>query len=469
MIVRQKPKEGGMAEMIAISLPMVVSSACDTVMVFTDRLFLARLDPELMNAVMAGGLASFVMGSFFVGLLGYTTALVAQHLGAGRKRDCAVVATQALFFAALAYPLILLARPLAYEGMARMGLPEEQLSAQILYLDILLYGSIFGLARTALSGFFSGIGRTRVVMVASFASMIANVGFSYLLVFGALGFPQMGIRGAAYATIISGALGFVILAVAYLSRRNRAEYDIGSSFRFDRVLAGKLLRFGSPTGAEIFLNVLAFNIMIMVFHSLGPVAATATTVVFNWDFVSFVPLMGIGIGVTSLVGRFMGAGRPDLAHRSTLAGLKLGLIYSFCIFVLFAGFPGPLVEVFRPIGHSPVFDEAAPTAIFMVRMAAVYVMSDTLLCIFISALRGAGDTRWAMFASVALHWMMLAALTVLLRVFHVSPETGWVAVVFFFLLFSSIVILRYRQGKWRSLRVVEPTIPAEVLSLAREG
>lgn len=458
-----------MAEMLAISLPMVVSSACDTVMVFTDRLFLARLDPELMNAVMAGGLTSFVMASFFVGLLGYTTALVAQHLGAGHKKDCAVVATQALLFAALAYPLILGARPLAFAGMARMGLSEGQLSAQILYLDLLLYGSIFGLGRTALSGFFSGVGRTRVVMAASFASMVVNVGLCYLFVFGAFGFPRMGIRGAAYATILSGALGFLILAAAYLGRRNREEYSVRSSFRFDRALAGKLLRFGSPTGAEIFLNVLAFNLMIMVFHSLGPVAATATTVVFNWDFVSFVPLMGIGIGVTSLVGRSMGAGRPDLAHHSTLAGLKLGSMYSFCILVLFAGFPGPLVEVFRPAGPSPVFDEAVPTAVFMVRMAAVYVMSDTLLCIFISALRGAGDTRWAMFASVTLHWTMLGALTLMIRVFHVTPEAGWVTVVLFFLLFSATVILRYRQGKWRSLRVVEPPIPAEVLSLAREG
>jgi len=467
--VSNRPVEGSLAEVVSISLPMVVSGACDTIMVFTDRLFLAQVDPELMNAVMAGGLTAFVMMSFFIGLLGYTTALVAQYLGAGHPRKGAVVVTQAVLFAFLAYPLILLLRPLAFRALAGMGLTEQQLVPQTLYLNLLLYGSILSLLRAALNGFFSGIGRTRMVMLSSLAAMVVNVLLCYLFVFGALGFPRLGIRGAAYATLTSSALALFILVGAYLARRNRDEYGVHSSFRWDPAIAAKLFRFGSPTGAEIFLNVLAFNLMIMNFHSLGPVAATATTVVFNWDFVSFVPLMGLGIGVTSLVGRYMGRGRPDLAHRSTMAGLRLGLIYSFGIFILFVGFPEPLVDVFRPREASSIFDAAFPTAVFMVRMAAVYVMSDTLLSIFISALRGAGDTRWAMFASVILHWAMLGALTLLLRVLRVTPEAGWVAVVFFFLLFSATVVLRYRRGKWRSLRVVEPPLPTEILSQAREG
>ncbi|MFA5063481.1 MAG: MATE family efflux transporter [Candidatus Omnitrophota bacterium] len=456
-------KEGGMAEVLAISLPMVISYACDVVMVFTDRLFLARLNPELMNAVMAGGLASFMLMSFFAGLAGFTTALVAQHLGAKRKRDCSVVLTQALIFSCCAYPLILISRPAVYWLFSFIGVEKEQLGPQITYFNILLYGSIISLMRMSLSGFFSGIGRTRIVMVASFAAMLVNVVLGYIFIFGKLGLPAWGIRGAAYAAILGSFAGLLILLVAYFSAHNRREYNIENSFRFDRNLAGKLLYFGSPTGFEMFLNIIAFNTMVMIFHSLGPATATAATIVFNWDFVSFVPLIGIEIGVTSLVGRHMGAGHPEKAHRSTMSGLKLGIIYSTFIFILFVGFPDMLVNVFQPAAASAIFASAAPTAIFMVRLASIYVLVEAMLCIFVGALRGAGDTLWAMRMSVILHWLLVAVLALVLRVLRLSPEIGWAMVVFFFLAFSGFVLLRYRQGKWRSMRIVEPVVPPEII------
>lgn len=452
-----------MAEVLAISLPMVISHACDTVMIFTDRLFLSRINPELMNAVMGGGLTSFMMMSFFVGLMGFTTALVAQYLGAQRKKSCSVVLTQALIFSVFAYPIILALRPAAYWMFSFMGVGAEQIGPQKIYLNILLYGSIVSLMRVSVSGFFSGVGRTKIVMVASFVAMLTNVGLDYVLIFGKCGFPALGIRGAGYATVLGGVVGLSVLASAYFQARNRKKYGVGQSFHFDRRLAEKLWRFGSPTGLEMFLNIVAFNTMVMMFHARGAVIATAATVVFNWDLVSFVPLIGIEIGVTSLVGRYMGARRPEKAHRAVMSGLKLGMFYSAVIFILFVGFPGKLVEVFRPDGESAVFVAAIPTAVFMIRLASIYVLVETMLCVFIGALRGAGDTVWAMRMSVTLHWVMVAVLALLLRVWQLPAEVGWAAMVFFFLVFSGFVFQRYREGKWKNIRVVEPTTPVEII------
>jgi MATE family multidrug resistance protein len=310
-----------------------------------------------------------------------------------------------------------------------IGVGREQAGPQSVYLTILLYGSIVSLLRMSLSGFFSGIGRTRIVMIASVAAMVTNVVLDYAFIFGKLGAPAMGIRGAAYATIAGGAVAVAILCGGYLSARIRREYSIAASLRLDRALLGKLLRFGSPTGFEMCLNIFAFNAMVMMFHSLGAWQATAATVVFNWDLVSFVPLMGIEIGVTSLVGRYMGASDPDTAHRAVMSGLKAGMCYSAVIFVLFTGFPHMLVNVFRPAGESAVFTAAVPAAVFMVRLASVYVLVEAMLSVFIGALRGAGDTLWAMRMSVTLHWLMAAALAFVLRFLRLSPQAGWVVMV----------------------------------------
>jgi MATE family multidrug resistance protein len=445
---------GGVRELLAIALPMVVSHACDTVMTFTDRLFLSRLGPEQMNAAMAGGLSCFMMTTFFLGLTGYTTALVAQYLGAGRKRRCAVAVTQAMLVVVAAWPLILLARPLVHWLFEIAQIAPQQLAPQRTYFDILLYAVGVSLLRNCLSSFFSGIGRTRVVMLSAITAMVVNIGMNYVLIFGKFGLPALGIRGAAYGTIIGGICGLGVLVAAYLRRGNRREYDVWHSLRFDGEAMKKLWWFGYPAGVEMFLNLVAFTAMILTFHAHSLATATATTIMFNWDMVSFLPLIGLEIGVMSLVGRYMGAGSPDTAHRAAMSGLKSGWVYSAAILILFMFFPNQLVEVFRPAHDDPVFVQAVPTAVFMIRLASVYVLIEAVVIVFVGALRGAGDTFWAMCISVALHWLLVPILFVILHVMDLTPEVAWMALVFTFLVFSGLFFLRYRSGKWRTMRVV---------------
>ena len=442
-------------EMVIIAFPMMVSMACDTVMIFTDRVFLSRLSPELMNAAMGGGLTSFMMLSFFFGLIGYTTALAAQYLGARRKDRCAVVLTQAVIIALLAYFPVLLCRPLAHGFFHLMGVPAIQLGPQKLYFDILLYGCIITLLRHTFSSFFSGIGRTRVVMGAATTAMIVNVILNYIFVFGKFGCPAMGIQGAAYGTLIGSASGLGVLITAYFSRKIREEFGVLRALVLDRDVLGRLWKFGSSTGIEFFLNILAFNALVLIFHANGPVTATAATIVLNWDMVSFVPLIGIEIGVTSLVGRAMGAGDPDKAHQAAMAGVRLGAVFSAPVFLFFVFAPGLLVNVFRPDVPVETFLAAVPLATVMIRMAALYVLIESLFLAMIGALRGAGDTRWAMFLSVAVHWVSAIALFIALRVLHWNAIGAWACVVVVFVLGAIGLWLRYRDGKWRTMKVVD--------------
>jgi multidrug resistance protein, MATE family len=455
---------GGVHELLAIALPMVVSHACDTVMVFTDRLFLSRVGSEQMTAAMAGGLTCFTVMTFFLGLTGYTTALVAQNLGAGRQDKCAVVTTQAVLIALAAYPLILLARPLIHWVFARTGIPQTQLIPQIQYFDIIVYATVVGLVRNCLSSFFSGIGRTRIVMVAACVAMTVNVGVNYVLIFGKLGFRAWGIRGAAIGTIMGGVCGLGVLLSAYLGPRIRRQFGVWQSLYFDRDSMRTLCRFGYPAGVEMFLNLLAFNAIVLAFHSHGPATATAVTVMFNWSMVSFVPLIGIQIGVMSLMGRYMGAGQPDIGHRATISGLKSAWVYSAVILVLYVCFPRQLIGIFDPGPDDTVFVQALPMALTMLRVMALYVAVEAIMVVFSGALRGAGDTFWAMVVSVSIHWSLLAVQVIALYGLKQSPQAAWTALVITLLACSSLFYWRYRSGKWRHIQVV----PSQAEALATD-
>ncbi len=446
--------KGGIIEMLLVALPMFASMGCDAIMTFTDRIFLSRLSPDHMNASLGGGVYLATFTIFFTGLLSYSTALVAQYLGAGFKSRAAVTTFQAILIALISYPILLITTPIAKLVFQYMDIPANQLPLQIEYFSTLLWGSIFLLLRTALSSFFSGLGRTKFIMIAAIASLITNVVSNYLLIFGKFGFPQLGIRGAAIGTNIGAFVGVVILFMIYFSKKNRIDFQIMRSFKFNPEIMKKLLWYGLPQGFESFMSLSAFTTMILLLHSEGEIAATASTIMFNWDYVSFMPLIGIQIAVTSLVGKYMGARDIKSATKVAYSGVKTGLAYSAIIFLLYVFSTDILVNFFKPAEVSATFNQAFPMAKAMLRLATVYVLADAVTVAFVGVLRGAGDTHWTMFAFIIMHWLAVANLFISLKVFNASPVTGWGVLVFTFLSFSLVLYRRFKNGKWKTLDII---------------
>ena len=142
------------------------------------------------------------------------------------------------------------------------GHTPEQIALERSYFSILMSAGVLILLRQALVGFFLGIGLTKVVMKANLVGMIVNVPLNYVLIFGRLGFPALGIRGAAYGTIGGS---FLIVAILFLSYRRHPFYkDVSkrATWLIRKELLARLLRFGGPAGVELFLNVFAFNVFV---------------------------------------------------------------------------------------------------------------------------------------------------------------------------------------------------------------
>lgn len=454
LYTRDYHKAGGIKELLILAFPMIISTACDGVMTFTDRLFLSRLGPEHMNAAMGGAVTFQMLTFFFMGLTGYSTALVAQYFGAGERANTTRAAFQAILITLLAWPTILLLKDVAIRFFYFMEISESQIGHQIEYLNILVWGGIFGMMRYTLGCYFTGIGKTKIVMSATILAMMVNVVLDYILILGKFGFEPMGVRGAAIATISGAFSAVLMLTIAYLGRNNRQMFFVASSFRFSLDIMKRLIRYGYPAGLELSLNFLAFGIMIALFHSQGDVVATASTIMFNWDLVAFIPLLGIEIAVTSLVGRYMGAGRPQAAHRAALSAIRTGIFYSVAILILFLTVPEFLVRIFRPMEYDPIFETAVPLAAAMIRIAALYVLALAVMVALVGALRGAGDTFFTMVISVSAHWLFVPLLYVSLKIFNLSVVISWFLLVVFFLIFCVILIWRFNTGKWKKIKVI---------------
>lgn len=447
-------KDGDIKDVLVVALPMLLSMSFDTLMTFVDRLFLSRLGPAEMNASLGAGGMNLVLITFFTGMISYTTAMVAQRFGAGKKQECASVFMQAVYLSLACVPFLYLMIPLGHLIFEQQGLAADQRAYQKLYFNILMIGGIVSLVRNAAPCFFSGIGETKIIMKAAFAGMLVNIVCNYFLIFGVGPCPRLGVAGAAYGTVTGNIVSTVMLFVVYFGKRYHSLYGTRSNLKFNLAQVKELLKRGMPSGVEMFLNMAAFQLMILLFHGLGAEAATAASIMFNWDMVAYVPLMGLEVASTSLVGRYVGAKSAAAASRSTYSGLKVGWGYSLLIAVLLIFLPGVLADVFRPDVTASaeaiaIFESARPMGIFMLRFATLYIFVEVLLVVYCGALRGAGDTVWVMCACAVMNWFNTIALYVAAYIIKVPPHYAWIIVVCVYSTAPVLFYLRWKSGKWR--------------------
>lgn len=440
--------------LLSIAFPMVVSQGAETIMLWVDRWFLSGLDKVNLSAAMSGGLSAFVFTSFFTGMIGYTNAIAAQYYGSGKKENCSITCAQGVRLSLLVYPLMLLLILPVKFLFSGIGHTPAQVNLEYSYYSVLMLGSVFAVLRSAFVGFFLGTGRTKIVMKANIIGMLVNVPINYLLIFGHLGFPKLGIIGAAIGTICGSFIITLILFLNYISQRFNQEFKTRIKTGLNRIIMKKLLRFGTPAGIELFMNVFAFNVFVLLMHSYSENVAAAVTITFNYDLLAFIPMIGIGVATTAIVGQQLGAGRKKDAEKAVYLALKVAYSYAAIMMILFVLIPGQLANVFAVSFSSTDRAEIIPLAKLMLRLAAIYTLADATQLVFSGALRGAGDTKWVMWISGILHYIMAGTAIVLIKVVKLRPEIVWIFFIFFILSLGFSIFIRFRLGKWKNIELI---------------
>jgi MATE family multidrug resistance protein len=448
--------------MLSIAFPMIVSTASETVMLFFNRWFVSFLGSDHIPASMSGGLTQFVFTSLFAGIVGYVNALAAQYHGAGRPDRCVQVVSQGLLLSLVFYPLLLALIPLVHQGFAWAGHGPRQIMLEFSYFRILMSGSLLFLVQGVLTGYFVGIGKTRVVMLASVLGIFVNIPLNWILIFGKLGIPRLGIEGAALGTLGGTCFIVTVLAISYFRSAAYRAHQGGGRWKPRWELMKRLLRYGTPVGVELFVNVFAFNVFVLLMQSYGPSVAAAVTITFNWDLVAFIPMLGVGAAVTSLAGQRVGAGDIPGARRVAQLGLRIAWTWAGLMVVIFvAGAPSLVLMFSRGFGAGD--ESILPLARILLRLAALYTLADATQVVFSGALRGAGDTKWVLIISGILHWIMAIGAFIFIRVLVVSPVAVWFFFIGFVVSMSVAMFLRHRHGAWERMRMVEAPAPSVLL------
>ena len=218
---------------------------------------------------MPAGMFSWAIVALFMGTASYVNTFVAQYKGAGQNERIGASVWQAIYFSLFSGTLIVFLAPLAAPIFNWVGHPLDVRVQEITFFRILCLGMGFNVYANAISGFFSGRGKTAPVMWVNLLVNAINILLDYLLIFGNWGFPRMGIAGAGWATVIASGVGALIFTILFLLPSNRAIYATLRSWRFDGELFLRLMRFGVPSGAHFMLDALAFTFFVFFVGRMG--------------------------------------------------------------------------------------------------------------------------------------------------------------------------------------------------------
>ncbi|MHC4982133.1 MAG: MATE family efflux transporter [Planctomycetota bacterium] len=448
----------GFREVLRLSWPASLSMLSHTLIKFVDGYMVSRVGPASFSAQFYGSIMAFVPESFLLGTLVVVNTYVSQNFGAGRLRQCGLYAWAAivvgLVFSALVAPLAVMGRSI-FEL-----LQHQEAGLEGLYFRYMILSIPLTLTIRSTEQFFWGTHRPRVVLFTALIGNIYNIGANYVLIFGKLGFPALGLEGAAIGSVTAWALQLVILFSFFLSPGCRDRYGTGLFKRVRWRQCAEILRVGWPAGLKFLIDIITWNLGIAILAgTFGQAHRAATTAVMRYMAVSFMPAIGIGIATTAIVGKCIGQKRLDLAKKRARIGVLVAAAYMGLCGLAFWLFRHAMVAFFVKISETPE-PEAMVLAEKIIRIggrimicAAVFQLFDAVAIVYGGALRGAGDTLWPMLVTAVLSITIIFGGGFLIVTFLPSWQSigPWVAASIYVIIISLAMSLRFESGIWQRI------------------
>jgi len=428
-----------------ITLPVLITHLSFTSMGILDTVMVGRLGVTALAAVGLGNFIAWWGLSFVLGMITGVNTLVAQAVGAERPRAAGKAFWQGVYLAILLGGLTAALAPLSSLVISWTGAGAEVATVASSYMEVRLLGGL-GLTILLVSdNFYRGLGRTEVPMWCGLGQLVLNCGFNYVLIFGKLGVPELGTVGAAWGTFAAQMIvALVLFATVVASRRHQRQCDVRTTWRFDPTTFRRLVRLSLPIGVQIFMEMGGITIFCALIARLGEAEMAATNAVIQAWSVAFMVAISLSVTATTLVGQCLGAGEAERGRRAVARILHLGDYLMAVLAVVYLAFPGRLMAFFVDRAD---LGQLLPYARPLFAIVVVCLYFDLRFNVLAGALRGAGDTTYAMVVNVGSAWLLFVPATVL-ATHHFGIVGAWSCLILHMAAMALLLHLRFASGAW---------------------
>ena len=410
-------------------------------------------NPEQGTAALAAvGLTNqpkFLLMTAFIAMNTGVTAVVARYKGIGKKEEANLAVRQGLMFTfcvtiILSIVGIIFSRPL----VILMGAAEETvIEWATIYLQIQLAGFLTMALTSTITASLRGVGDSRSSMFYNLIANVVNVIFNWLLIFGNLGFPKMGVAGASLATVIGQLVAFCIAFRLITKGNGFLKLEFKKGFKLHKRTMSDLMNIGIPSMIEQLLMRVGMIVFSVTVASLGTVAFATHQVCMNIQALSFMTGQAFAVSATTLVGQSLGKRRSDMAQAYASRCQYLAIGVGCFLTVVFIFFGGTIVGLYN---SSADVIEMGAKIMFFVAFVQPFQASQFVLA---GGLRGAGDTKATAVIITITTMILRPVLAVILVNVGLGIYGAWIALAADQLLRSLLVFLRYKSGKWKLIKL----------------
>ena len=425
-------------KIVTLAWPIVISMLSFTAMDLADTLFVGWLGTTELAAVGLAATVVFLLQCFFMGSLQGVSIVSSQAVGAedhGRARRAAVTG---LF---LAVPAGMLVVSMSLADVYIFAIMGGEAAVQALagdYFSLRLLGVPFFFVMLAICNHYQGIGDTRTAMKLNLLANGLNIALNPMLIYGIGFFPELGVEGAALATVASQ---FVGMAAALI------HFGLGqkSAVGFDADVARHILHLGLPLGVRYLLGVTGFTVFTAFLARLGTVELAAHQIALRVIAVSFLPGHGIAQAAGILAGQRVGARNFDTIGAVLMAGLRISWALMGALGLVFLLFPEVIAGVFVDDRETIVL------AATLLMVGAGFQLLDATVMTLVQTLNGTGDTRFTMIVGVMTTWLiMLPSAWFMAFYLEMGAVGAWLAFLVELPVLSAILVWRFRSNRWRA-------------------
>ena len=431
--------------------PVFVEVLLGALFGMVDMMMVGKVPGDTAAAVSAVGMTNqpmFLGLSLIQALNVGGTAIIARYFGAKKYNRIGSILKHVMILAMVfcVTPAAILMLIFAPEILGLMGADENVINVGLNYFRIVTIGFIFQSLSFTVTAALRGIGETKIPMKNNIIANSCNVLGNAILIYGLFGFPALGVTGAAISTALSNLIAMGLNIRYILSGKSVLKLDFKEKFKFNINVMRDLVRIGIPTALEQMALRFGVIMFLKIVSGLGNNVYAAHQIALNVLSLSYSPAQAFGITASSLMGQSLGAKNEKLAERYTKMCQRIGLAIMMSASIYFgatllAGMYTDNIEIIQN------------TVIALSIVAFVQPFQSHQL-ITSGALRGAGDTVWPLIAIFIGSCVIRLSLGyVFVNFFEWGLAGAWYAVFIDQFIRDMIILLRFRSGRWKNIRI----------------
>ena len=436
-----------------LALPIVITNLLQTAYNLADTFWLGQYSTEALAAISFGFPLVFLLISFGIGISIAGSVLVAQYVGAGEEGEAEYAASQTMTFAIIASVVLGGVGYFLVEDILRLlGASPAVLPGATAYMQVISLGIVFLFGFLVFISLMRGYGDTITPMLVMFGSVAINVVIDPFLIFGWWVFPELGVAGAAYATVFSRSLALIV-GLAIMFKGDRGVRIRLSQMTPDLDYFRRIAALGGPASVEVTGRALSVNFLLVVVGLFSTTVVAAFGIGTRVFSVIFLPAIAVAQAVETMSGQNIGAGKPDRAEATADFAAKVMFVILSGMGVVVFVFTEPIVAVFTT--DPAVVSEGAN---FLRIVAPTFGLLGVLRA-YSGSFRGAGKTMIS--AAIAIFALGLVRLPVAwFGAQSYGPSGIWWSFVVSNIVGAAVAVIWYKQGTWRDSGVTGRGPPA---------